>query len=390
MRRIVTFALFSIAAAASAQNKDEPKRPNLPAGADTNDAQVYYDHGLMQLKNNPKVAADAFYWSTRLNPIGGEAFYARRVALLMSDKRRLLKYWSDDRNTLRSAEIRRIDSMYLHALTLNPFLYEKLDQVLFRTIVDEIANQESIRTGAPASEIQYMIDGWISRADPGTKAWHAYGDGRFQDALRDWATAVKSARTKYWYRSMRGRLFFQLGEVDSALSELKLAIEEMRKRDNKDLVFVYQSKALIEQSIGMTHVRRQEYNEAKEAFGRALQEDLAYSPAHVQLAYLALDRKDTTNAISEFDLAVQLRPDDAGLRYQYGWVLVESGKPAEAVTQLAKAIELNASYSLPYYALGNAHDKLGKKDEAAKAYRTFLAMAPKHDARRTEVMQKLQ
>ena len=392
MRSIVAWILVAIAApVALSQGKDDPpKRPALPATADTNDAQAYYDFGLAQLKPQPKIAADAFYWSTRLNPTRGEGFYARRVALLLTDKRRLVRYWNDDRGTLRSPEIRRIDSMYLHALTLNPFLYEKLDQLLYSAIVEEFVNQESIRTGAPMAEIQYAVDAWLVRAGPAMKAWQAYGDGRFDEALREWASAIKSARFKYGYRSMRGRLFFQLNEVDSSLTELKLAIEEMRKRDNKDLVYVYQSKALLEQSIGMVHIRRGEHNEAKEAFGRALQEDLAYSPAHVQLAFMALDRKDTTTAISEFDLAVQLRPDDAGLRYQYGYILVEAGKPVDAIAQLEKGIQLNPHFSAPHYALGRAYEKQGKQDEAKKAYSTFAAMAAKNDPRRSEVSQKLQ
>ena len=46
-------------------------------------------------------------------------------------------------------------------------------------------------------------------------------------------------------------LFFQIGEADSTLAELALAPEELRKADKKDLVYTYESKALLEHSISL-------------------------------------------------------------------------------------------------------------------------------------------
>jgi tetratricopeptide (TPR) repeat protein len=391
MHRLITVTLLVCAPlCALAQSKEEPKRPRLPAGADTNDAHVYYAYGLEQLRRQPDVAANAFYWAMMLNPVMGDAFYARRVALLLTDRRRLTRYWNEEKSTLRSAEIKRIDSLYLHALTLNPFLYEKLDQLLFRAIIDEFVNEQSLRTGTPAGELQFAVNSWLMRAGPGTKAWQAYGEGRFQDALEEWARAIKAAKYKYGYRSMRGRLFFQLNEVDSAFAELNMAVEEMRKLDNKDLVFVYQSKALYEHSLGMVHERRGEMKEAREAYARALQEDLGYSPAHMRLAYMALDQKDTTTALSEFDLAVQLRPNDPGLRYQYGYILSLTQRSTEAAEQLDKAIAMNPWFALPYHALAELYDRQGKKTEAINTYRIFLALASRQDTRRGEAIKRIE
>jgi len=391
MRRIIAVSVLAVAPlVATAQSQDEPKRPRLPTTADTNEAHAYYDFGLGHLRKRPAIAADAFYWATRLSPTSGEAFYARRVALLLTDRRRLVRYWNGEQNTVRNAEIQRIDSLYLRALTLNPFLYEKLDQHLFQAMIEEYADAEAIRTGSSAGEVRILVDTWLMRAGPGTRAWQAYGAGRFNEALDEWARAIKTARHKYGYRSMRGRVFFQLNQVDSALAELKLAVEEVRKRDSKDLIYVYQSKALFEHSVAMAFERRGDMAEAREAYARALQEDLAYSPAHVRLAYMSLDQKDTTTALSEFDLAVQLRPDDSGLRYQYGYILSLAQKPAEAAEQLEKAVALNRWYALPYLALGAVYDHLGKRAEALSAYRSFLALASRQDPRRNEAEQRVQ
>jgi tetratricopeptide (TPR) repeat protein len=395
MLRITVAALLAFSAvAAQAQgdkNDQEPKRPQLVAGADTNDASVYYAFGLDRLEKDPKIAADAFYWASRLNPVYADAFYARRVALLLTDRRRLVRYWDEDKGTLRSPEIKRIDSLYYFALTLNPFLYEKLDRLLFGAIIDDFVHRQSLGVGAPSpADLRFQVDQWLMRAGPGMKAWRAYGEARFDDALRLYADAVKNARYKYGYRSMRGRIFFQLNQPDSALSELSKAVEEVRKRDIKDLVYVYESKALYEHAVGMSYERLNNMPAAREAYARALQEDLAYSPAHIRLAYMAFESKDTATAVSEFDLAVQLREDDSGLRYQYGYVLAETRRDADAEVQLKKALELNPTYALPHHILGRLYERQGKTAEAVQSYRAFLAMASRRDVRRAEVEQKIQ
>jgi hypothetical protein len=82
-KRVVTIAwalaALSLPAALAAQHDKEPRRPKLPAGADTNSARTYYDFALGQLRSSPDKAADALYWATRLEPMWADAFYARRA-----------------------------------------------------------------------------------------------------------------------------------------------------------------------------------------------------------------------------------------------------------------------------------------------------------------------
>ena len=230
---------------------------------------------------------------------------------------------------------------------------------------------------------------WTSARSERTRSPRAYGDGRFPDALRLYAEAIKDAKFKAELRADRGRLFFQVGEADSALTELTQAVDELRKADKKDLVYVYESKALLEHSIGLVQQRLGNKSAAKEAFGRALQEDLSYFPAHVQLAYLALDGKDTTTALGEMDLAVQIRTDDPVLRYIYGYALATSGKYPEAEAQLRKAIEVDGAFAAPYHVLGLVLDGQAKGSEALAQYRSFLARASQSDARRKEAEERV-
>jgi tetratricopeptide (TPR) repeat protein len=356
----------------------------MPAQADTNDAHAYYDFAIELLRHDDDKAADALYWATRLEPTWADAFYARRVALLLADPHRLLQYWSGDRRTIQSDDIRRIDSLFYRALTLNPFVPQRLDRQLLEAVLDEIAKKYEQAGAGNSMEVRYAINREISRWPAADQAWLAYGDGRYDDALRYYADAIKSDKRNGPLHVDRARVFAHMGQSDSALAELTVAIEDLRKRDKKDLIYVYQSKALTEHSIGVLESRLGHTNAAKDAFGRALQEDLAYYPAHVELAMMAIEAKDTTNALTEMDLAVQLRPDDAAARYLYGFTLAGAGKLADAETQLRKAAELNAVYAGPHFELGRVLEAAGRKADAVVEYRTFLARAAQKDPRRQE------
>src|SRR5262249_4207191 len=109
----------------------------------------------------------------------------------------------------------------------------------------------------------------------------------------------------------------------------------------------------------------------------------------LQLARLALDAKDTTAAIAEINLAVQLRPDDAAVRYLCGTTLASAGRPSEAETQLRRAAEANSVYAAPHFVLARVLEEQGKKAEAVAEYRVFLSRAARGDMRRAEAESRL-
>ncbi|HYD51896.1 MAG TPA: hypothetical protein VEA99_04690, partial [Gemmatimonadaceae bacterium] len=72
--RIAGLVFVAFASVLPAQSR-VPLRPRLVAGADTNDAASYYAAGITLIERDPKTAADAFYWATRLEPTHADAFY---------------------------------------------------------------------------------------------------------------------------------------------------------------------------------------------------------------------------------------------------------------------------------------------------------------------------
>ena len=389
MRRLlVAIALLASAATPSAAQRLGPpeQRPRLAAGADTNDANAYYALGVARFEHQPKEAAAAFYWAARLNPAWGDPLYARRAALLMASPLRLRQVMTGDRKALRSDEMRRLDSLQFRALMWSPFLYRKLDRAMFVAYV-----RDAVTHGDRSSsvELDYAIDSYLRQAGSETRGWLAYSDGNLPAALSHYGHALSSARDKAAIRLDRARIFSMQNQVDSATAEFNLALDEMRKQDQKDLVVFYNSKALAEYSIAVLREGADDPTGARDAYGRALQEDLSYYPAHLRLGLLALGLKDTTTAISELALASQLAPDEPHIRYVNGFVLFASGHVDDGIAELRKAIELEPFYALPYILLGQVEERAGRGKEAEAAYQQFLDHASANDGQRPFATQRL-
>jgi len=386
-RVFIAFILAVPCAAPAGAQRLGPEVPR-PKGAvaDTNDAQAYFDYGVRLFELDPKAAAAAFYWAARLNPGSAEALYARRASLLMVDDGLRRTFIDGGQHARDSKQLRALDSLYLRALNLNPLLYRQLDKRLLTAHIAQEMIRDARRSGSDVSrgEVDFMIESWLrlNNARPEFRAWVAYGDGRFDHALGLYASAEKSMKFKAGVRIERGRIFGMRGQLDSALAQFRLALTEMRSRDTKDLVYFYDSKALFEHTIGTLLEQQNDFAGAREAYGKALQEDLAFYPAHQRLGMLALGMQDTTTALNELDLAVQIAGDEPFLRYVYGWALAAAGKYQEASEQLKKAVALEPYFALPQVALGQVYERLGDGKNAQAAYTAYLARASQNEPQR--------
>jgi tetratricopeptide (TPR) repeat protein len=381
--RIAAVAICSVLAAIPADAQRQVPRPK-GAVADTNDAQAYFDYGLTVFEAEPNAAAAAFYWASRLNPGMADAFYARRLATIMADPGLRRMYIEGGKRARESKQLRALDSLYLRSLKLNPLLYRRLDRRLITAHIVDGTQRELRQSGRDVSksEIDYAIESWLRDAGPEFRGWIAYGDGRFPAALSHYAAAAKAAKFKAGIRIERARIFGMTGQLDSAITEFNLALTEMRSRDTKDLVFFYDSKALFEHTIATLLEQKDDVSGAREAYGKALQEDLSFYPAHQRLGMLALSTGDTATALSELDLAVQIAGDEPFLRYVYGFALASLGKFPEAKEHLTKANELEPYFALPYVVLGQVSERLGDGKAAQAAYSAFLAKSSLKDTQR--------
>jgi tetratricopeptide (TPR) repeat protein len=398
VRRILALVLALSAVAAAplhAQRRAEtPRRPAL-ASADTNDARAYLQFATQNLTSRPREAADAYWWAYQLDPSSADALYGRHAALLMSVPNRLVDYWNGDRRVVRSREVQAIDSLYFRALTMNPFMYREHEHHVYRLYLRTWARSEIDKEESGHSVSESYINEWINtvmhNGSAYMKAREAYSQHRFPDALRllEEAYGEARSRSRAWLRAERARLLAHTGDNDGALADFTRAIADMRRGDERDLVFVYESKALLEHATGMLHERMGHPDAAREAYGRALTEDLAFYPAHVRLGLMALAAGDTTTAVGELDLAAQAAAADPSVHYTYGAMLAQLGRLDEAAVQLARASEIAPFYADPYFALGVVRDGQGNVDAAREAYGRFMQRAAATHRRRAAAEQRL-
>lgn len=387
-----------LAQALSAQKTQKtapiPARPRLDAGADTNDARSYYRYGMQMASTKPAESVRAFYWAAQIDPSSAEAMYALRTSSLLAMTNSDLFAYFDWTRKKRPPEFLALDSLLYRAYTVNPFLYRAMDLPLIRAVIEaDVINQYP---SVDRAELDvYVLDQMNAMRKMGRMS---YAEGRLPDALAAFAKQLTDTRRSKKdhaendseIHADRARVFYQMGNMDSARAELTWAIANMRDRDTKSIVILYQSKAMYEQSLGMIDERSGKLNDAREAYGRALTEDLSYYAAHSLLSRLELGQGDTTTSLSEMDLAVQLQPNDPALRYSYAVLLVQSGRrDLDAVQQLMKAIALDPYYAAPRLLLARISDAEEYTEAAVKGYQDYISLTPRSDPQLPAVRTRL-
>ena len=373
-----------------------PKRPPLN-GADTNQAAAYYQYGLSMLQQDPQKASDAFYWAARLDPTWARPLYAGRIAFLMgADDQFVIGYMDGKRSYTRSKDARRIDSLELRARMLDPFMERDLDKELqlrwLRALYDEAQKSDGGSDDrAETLRFQYFVERyWRTDAPPEQKAMLAVSEHRFPDALDAYREALRSDHDhQAEIHEARARIFYVMGNGDSARAEMAQAIARLREKDAKDFVWLYESKAVLEHFIGLTYERQNQIGPAREAYGRALEEDLSYYPAHLRLGTIALSTGDTATALSEMDLAAQINNEEPVLQATYGTILAQAGHIPEAQQHLHRAVELDPYYANSYYVLGRVDEFAGKSADAVGDYRAYLGHTRAQDPRIADVQRRL-
>jgi tetratricopeptide (TPR) repeat protein len=371
----IAAALVPLAAEPLDAQKDakEPKRPRLAAEADTNDPQAYYRYAEERVQKRPKEAADAYYWASRLAPGWADALYGRWAALHLAvpQGRRVDYWWSGRRQVIQSEDMQRIDSLLLRAYALNPFVRRPLDRMIIESLV-------------PSDKWYYFrqfLDE-VAREDPATAAWFASSDGRYHEAVKYYGLALKRRPNSAHLRNERARAYFALSMHDSATADLLEVVARMRAREEKEVVFLYESKAVLLHSIGVMWAFRNEADSARAAFARALEEDLSFYQAHMALGQLALAAGDTATALGEIELAVQLAPENGLVQHEYAMLLIKQNKAQEALEALKKAVALEPYFAEPYFYLARLHDVFGFSAEAQRNYADFVARTVQTDQRR--------
>lgn len=367
----------------------EQDRPKLEAGADTNDAAAYLAHGARELEYAPDEAAAAFYWAARLDPSSADAFYGRRIALLMRKPSTLKSYMSGNRKARASKEFKMIDSLQLRALRLNPLFYRRFDRTMIMAYYRNLLRMDA-GSMSPGEVDQYIMQE-LDRRPASTRAWLAYSNGRMDQALILYSDAINRSKKSPLLRMDRARVYATQGQVAPAIDDFKAALGLLQAQDDEedeDVIF-YDSKALVEHSIGLLWQLKGNPDSARAAYGRATIEDLSYFPAHVALGILSLAQGDSATAAVELALAAGLATDDPYVHHLHGSVLVAMLQFAEAMEPLRKAIDLEPYFAAPHFSLAQALERSDDLAGARAEYERFVALASRRDPMRPTAMQRV-
>ncbi|MGD1020993.1 MAG: tetratricopeptide repeat protein, partial [Verrucomicrobiia bacterium] len=98
--------------------------------------------------------------------------------------------------------------------------------------------------------------------------------------------------------------------------------------------------------------------------------------AHGNLGTLLLQEGKVSDAIGQFEQAVQIKPDDAEAHNNLGGVLLQMGRPGEAFVHAEQAIRIQPDLEGAHVNLGNALLQLGKIHEAISQYEEALRIRP--------------
>ena len=393
---LLAVVLLCLPAGLAAQ-KARPRAKLLPAGADTNSPIAFYRHALSVLDQDPRKAADALYWATRLDPRWSEALYARRIAELRADQLRMMRYFRGDKRLRQSKEIRALDSLMVRAIAINPFLHRQLDPGLVRHYL-RADWEEFLRRRNPGldvntlrAEIEREIETYL-RMDGGLwmRAWLAYGEGRFTQALDYYARTLDKQHKNPEGHVDRADIFYLQGNFAESVAELTHALMDMQEKDRKEeSLWIYFSREVLEYKLGMAYARLEQLDQARAAFDRALAEDLAFYPAHVILSNFALLARDPATAVWELGLAVDLAPQEPGPLLEYGLLQLQTGDVAGADSTLQRLATLEPWFPEPRRVLGDVAERGGRPAEAIGHYRAFLALTYAGDKRVPEVRARL-
>jgi tetratricopeptide (TPR) repeat protein len=351
--------------AASQVGPAAPRRPPIGADRDTNSAVAYYDYGVSQLPERPELAADAFDWATRLDPSLAEPWYGRWAALLLAQPARVVgDYLTGQPYLATSKDIQQIDSMRYQALLREPLLPMRLDAMLVAAWLQSVSTGE-----VDLARIR-------ARFGPAAAGWIAYGQGRYPEALREYALAIAQRPRAFGLRAARARVFLAMGQLDSAAAGYNELLHVQREAEDEELVHVYESKELILYTVARIHEAQGDLAGAREAYGRALVENLAFYPAHAALARLALAAADTSAALPEYALSLELHAADAPLHYDYGRILFARHRYDDAAEQFRMAIQAEPYYAPPYYPLAYVMENRFRDSLAIVWYQRFVQLAP--------------
>ena len=189
-----------------------------------------------------------------------------------------------------------------------------------------------------------------------------FRSGRYQEAQQELEKAIALQPTSEEATRLLGRVLMRQGKIDEGLAQFHKA---MAIRPNS---------VTLHTEMGLALYNASRYKEALDAFEKAITLAPNSSGALTQAGTAAQALGDNAKALSFFERATAIQPR-AETFSNMGTIYYGQGEFAKAANAYEAALLIRPLSALTHRNLGDAYTRLGRKDDALKAYRQAVARA---------------
>ncbi|AOS84420.1 hypothetical protein BIU88_09935 [Chlorobaculum limnaeum] len=122
-------------------------------------------------------------------------------------------------------------------------------------------------------------------------------------------------------------------------------------------------------NLGKEYARQQRYDDAIQAYRRAIGLEPGLDEAYSALGAAWFDKKDFNAALPWMQKRVEIAPDDSLRQFDLGNVYFQLHRYNDAIASYQKAIDNSYSFQEAYYSMAVCYIKLGKIEEARKIHK---------------------
>ncbi len=133
-------------------------------------------------------------------------------------------------------------------------------------------------------------------------------------------------------------------------------------------------------AIGRLHLDKRELAEARQAFQQALEIDAMYGPGYDGLAQVLLEEGKPDEALPLLATALRYHPAQPQTLSTLAQILRDRGELEQAIKLCERALEISPKFAVAYNNLGRIYRKQGDEKKAAEMYARAIEYGPRFDA----------
>ena len=215
------------------------------------------------------------------------------------------------------------------------------------------------------------------------KGLKEFAAGRFEQAVAQYAEALRAHPRYAAAHNNMGGAHFALGRNDEAVAAFKRAIEiepgyaqahfnlalmfiKLNRADDANRALDLAARAYLAEGEKLFAAGRS--LEAEESFKGLLRIDPKYAPGHLRLGMIYNNTDRYAEAAESLETAVRLQPKDAEGHENLGEALYGLKKYRDALASADKAAKLKPDSAGAHYIAGLSLAALGRRDEALQRH----------------------